>query len=117
MYAFNGAYLGGYFIRPFLAKLFAILVSLFILPAIAGAQQSKNDADMQGMPGMDSGQMQGMQMGRDNDLITIHPKHLQECASGTSGTTAEPDSNAHSHAHDEKRGVDADVPRECLSHR
>jgi len=90
----TGLILGDIFMRPFLAKLFAILVSLFILPAIAGAQQSKNDADMQGMPGMDSGQMQGMQMGADNDLITMHPKtFLQEIVRhGTSGTSAEPDS-------------------------
>ncbi len=49
----TGLILGDIFMRPFLAKLFAILVSLFILPVIAGAQQNKNDTDMQGMPGMD----------------------------------------------------------------
>jgi hypothetical protein len=88
-----GLILGDIFMRPFLAKLFAILVSLFILPVIAGAQQSKNDADMQGMPGMDNGQMQGMQAGED-DLITMHPTtFLQEIVRhGTSGTSAEPDS-------------------------
>src|SRR5258708_23212049 len=79
--------------RPFLSKLLAILASLFILPVIAGAQQSKNDADMQGMPGMDNGQMQEMQTGED-DLITIHPTTFpQEIVHhGTSGTSAEPDS-------------------------
>jgi len=59
--------------RPFLVRLLAILAALFILSAVAGAQQSKKEADMQDMPGMDNGQMQGMQRGTD-DLITMHPK-------------------------------------------
>src|SRR3984893_7733986 len=79
--------------RPCLAKLFAILAALFMLQAVAGAQQSKKVTDMQGMPGMDSGQMQGMPMGAD-DLITMHPKTFPQeiVRHGTSGTSAEPNS-------------------------
>ena len=79
--------------RPFLRKFSAILAALLILPAVAGAQQDKKNADMQDMPGMDNGQMQGMQMGAD-DLITMHRKtFLQEIVRhATSGTSAEPDS-------------------------
>ena len=71
----------------------AVLASLLIFPALAGAQQSKKNDDMQGMPGMNDGQMQGMQMGGDG-LITMHPEtFLQEIArhAGT-GTSAEPNS-------------------------
>src|SRR5258706_13790840 len=91
----TGLILGDIFMRPFLPKLFAILVSLFILPVIAGAQQSKNDADMQGMPGMYNGQMQGMPTGED-DLITMYPTTLMQeiVRHGTSGTSAEPDSTS-----------------------
>ncbi len=42
------------------SAIFAVLLSF---PALAGAQQSENDNGMQGMPGMNGGQMQGMQMG------------------------------------------------------
>src|ERR1700726_2809604 len=83
--------------RSGLAKLLAILASLFIfiliLPAVAGAQHSKKDTDMQGMPGMDAGQMQGMPMGED-DLVTMHPKTFPQeiVRHGTSGTSAEPNS-------------------------
>ena len=79
--------------RPCLAKLFAILAALFMLQAVAGAQQSKKVTDMQGMPGMDSGQMQGMPMGED-DLVTMHPKTFPQeiVRHGTSGTSAEPNS-------------------------
>jgi|SRR5579872_283712 len=79
--------------RPFLSKVLAVLASLIILPAVAGAQQNKPEADMQGMSGMDNKQMQGMQMSED-ELITIHPKtFLQEIVRhATSGTSAEPDS-------------------------
>jgi hypothetical protein len=79
--------------RPFPAIFPAILAALLILPAVAGAQQSKKNDDMQGMPGMDAGQMQGMQMGGDN-LITMHPEtFLQEIVRhATSGTSAEPNS-------------------------
>ncbi len=72
----------------------AVLASLLIFPALAGAQQSKKNDDMQGMPGMNDGQMQGMQMGGDG-LITMHPEtFLQEIArhAGT-GTSAETNSS------------------------
>ena len=79
--------------RPFFAKLLAILASIFILPAVTGAQQSKKDTDTHGMPGMDDGQMQGMHMG-GNDLMTMHPTTFFEeiVRHGTSGTSAEPNS-------------------------
>jgi hypothetical protein len=79
--------------RPFSAVALAVFASLLALPALAGAQQREKNDDMQGMPGMDNGQMQGMKMGGD-DLITMHPEtFLQEIVRhGTSGTTAEPDS-------------------------
>src|SRR5216684_1345564 len=48
----------------------AILASLLIFSTLAGAQQSKKNDTMQGMPGMDQGQMQGKQMGGDS-LITM----------------------------------------------
>jgi hypothetical protein len=72
--------------RPSLAKL-AILASLFVLPAVAGAQQNKNDTDMQGMPGMDNGQMQGMHMATDG--LTFVQEIVRH---DTSGTSAEPNS-------------------------
>jgi len=55
--------------------------------------QKKQDDNMQGMPGMDQGQMQGMRMG-GNELITMHPEtFLQEIVRhATSGTSAEPNS-------------------------
>ncbi len=79
--------------RPFSALLRTILASLLLLPVPAGAQQSKKDTGMQGMPGMDDGKMQGMQMGGDG-LITMHPEtFLQEIVRhGASGTGAEPNS-------------------------
>ena len=72
------------------SAIFAVLLSF---PALAGAQQSENDNGMQGMPGMNGGQMQGMQMGGDG-LITMHPESfLQEIVRhGASGTSAEPNS-------------------------
>jgi hypothetical protein len=62
-------------------------------PAKQQTQQKKKDGDMQGMPGMDGGQMQGMQMSKPG-LITMHPEtFIQEIVRhGTSGTSAEPDS-------------------------
>jgi hypothetical protein len=79
--------------RPFSALLRTILASLLLLPAPAGAQQSKKDTGMQGMPGMDDGKMQGMQMGGDG-LIAMYPESfLQEIVRhDTSGTGAEPNS-------------------------
>src|ERR1700682_3194904 len=93
-----------------------ILAVLLFFPVMAGARQSgskddmqgmqmgtqstnqptpqkKQDDDMQGTPGMDQGQMQGMQMG-GNNLITMHPEtFLQEIIRhATSGTSAEPNS-------------------------
>ena len=57
------------------------------------SQQKKKDDSMKGMPGMDDGQMPGMQMGQTG-LITMHPEtFVQEIVRhGTSGTSAEPDS-------------------------
>jgi hypothetical protein len=102
--------------RPFPAIFSAILASLLILPALGGSQQSgsmddmpgmqmgsqsknqqsqqkKKGDDMQGMPGMNDGQMQGMQMG-GSGLITMHPEtFVQEIVHhGASGTSAEPNS-------------------------
>ena len=93
-----------------------IFAVLLFFPVLAGAQQSgsedgmpgmkmdtqstkqaspqkKQDDNMQGMPGMDQGQMQGMRMG-GNELITMHPEtFLQEIVRhATSGTSAEPNS-------------------------
>jgi hypothetical protein len=71
--------------------MFALLLAV---PALAGAQQNgKKDDDMQGMPGMDGTQMQGMNMG-GTDLMTMHPETFpQEIVRHTgSGTSAEPDS-------------------------
>jgi hypothetical protein len=67
---------------------------LLAIPALIGAQQNgKKDDDMQGMPGMDGTQMQGMNMG-GTDLMTMHPESFpQEIVRHTgSGTSAEPDS-------------------------
>src|ERR1700686_2135533 len=72
----------------------AIFVLLLAIPPLVGAQQDgKKDDDMQGMPGMDGTQMQGMNMG-ETDLMTMHPEtFLQEIVRHTgSGTSAEPDS-------------------------
>jgi hypothetical protein len=84
---------GTIMMRPFFAKLLAILASIFILPAVSGAQQSKKDTDIHGMPGMDDGQTQGMHMG-GNDLMTMHPATFFDeiVRHGTSGTSAEPNS-------------------------
>jgi hypothetical protein len=69
--------------------------ALFLaIPALAGAQQDgKKDDGMQGMPGMDVTQMQGMNMG-GTDLMTMHPETFpQEIVRHSgSGTSAEPDS-------------------------
>ena len=72
---------------------FAILAILLFFPGLAEARQSGGKDDMQGKPGMDNGQMQGMQMGGDG-LITMHPEtFLQEIVRhGTSGTSADPSS-------------------------
>jgi hypothetical protein len=73
---------------------FAMFSLLLAIPALAGAQQNgKKDDDMQGMPGMDATQMQGMNMGR-TELMTMHPETFpQEIVRHTgSGTSAEPDS-------------------------
>jgi hypothetical protein len=71
----------------------AILAVLLFFPGLGEARQNGGKDNMQGMPGMDEGQMQGMQMGGDS-LITMHPQtFLQEIIHhGTSGTTAEPNS-------------------------
>ncbi len=71
----------------------AIFAVLLFFPALAGAQLSKNDNGTQGMPGVNGGRMQGMQMGGDG-LITMHPESfLQEIVRhGASGTSAEPNS-------------------------
>ena len=73
---------------------FAILASLLAISTLAGAQQSgKKDSDMQGMPGMDDTQMQGMNMG-GTGLITMHPETFPQeiVRHAGSGTSAEPDS-------------------------
>jgi len=71
----------------------AIFAVLLFFPALAGAQLSENDNGTQGLPGVNGGRMQGMQMGGDG-LITMHPESfLQEIVRhGTSGTSAEPNS-------------------------
>src|ERR1700690_915490 len=73
--------------------LLTMLTAILVLPQVAGAQERKKDDDMQGMPGIEVGQMQGMQMD-DEELITMRPKtFLQEIVlHGTSGTDAEPNS-------------------------
>jgi hypothetical protein len=71
-----------------------IFALLLAFPALAGAQQNrKKDGDMQGMPGMDGTQMQGMNMG-GTASVTMHPEtFLQEIVRHAgSGTSAEPDS-------------------------
>jgi hypothetical protein len=76
--------------RPWIA-IFSLLLAI---PAVAGAQQNgKKDDGMQGMPGMDGMQMQGMDMG-ETGLMTMHPETFpQEIVRHTgSGTSAEPDS-------------------------
>lgn len=72
----------------------AMLALLLTIPPLAGAQQdSKKDDGMQGMPGMDGGQMPGMNMG-GTDLITMHPETFPQeiVLHAGSGTSAEPDS-------------------------
>jgi len=71
----------------------AILAVLLFFPGLGEARQNGGKDNMQGMPGMDEGQMQGMQMG-GHGLITMHPEtFLQEIVRhGTSGTSAEPNS-------------------------
>jgi len=98
--------------RPFVM----VSVVVLVFPTFAGAQldsnkdnredmqmgsssanqsppQKKPDDDMQGMPGMDDGQMQGMQMGQTG-LITMHSGTFPQeiVRHGTSGTSAEPNS-------------------------
>jgi hypothetical protein len=71
----------------------AMFALLLAIPALAVAQQNgKKDDDMQGMPGVDSAQMQGMKMGGTES--TMHPEtFLQEIVRHAgSGTSAEPDS-------------------------
>jgi hypothetical protein len=79
--------------RPFSVIFLGILASFSILRAPAGAQENEKNDGMEGMPGMDNGQMQRMQMGGDG-LITMHPEtFLQQIVRhGTSGTSAEPNS-------------------------
>ena len=71
----------------------AIFAVLLFFPALAGAQLSENDNGTQGMPGVNGGRMQGMQMGGDG-LITMHPESFPQeiVRHGTSGTSAEPNS-------------------------
>ena len=67
----------------------AIGALLLAIPALAGAQQNgKKDGGMQGMPGMDNTQMQGMKMD-GTGLMTMHPETfpqeiLRHAGSGTS---------------------------------
>src|SRR4030088_2182974 len=73
----------------------AIFAVLLFFPALAGAQLSENDNGTQGMPGVNGGRMQGMQMG-GNGLISMHPETFpQEIVHhATSGTSAEPNSTS-----------------------
>jgi len=58
-----------------------------------GDKEKKQDDDMQGMPGMESGQMPGMKMGSDAPSAMRPQTFPQEILRhGTSGTSAEPDS-------------------------
>ena len=71
-----------------------MLALVLAIPAVAGAQQNeKKDGDMQGMPGMERTQMQGMNMG-GTDLMTMHPETFPQeiVRHAGSGTSAEPDS-------------------------
>ena len=70
------------------------LALLLAIPALAGAQQNgKKEDDMQGMPGMDAKQMQGMNMD-GTELITMQPETFPQeiVRHAGSGTSAEPDS-------------------------
>src|ERR1700730_16004327 len=71
----------------------AILAVLLFFPGLGEARQNGGKDSIQGMQGMDEGQMQGMQMGGEG-LITMHPEtFLQEIVRhGISGTSAEPNS-------------------------
>lgn len=103
-------------------KLFRSVVLLLLLfPALAAAQQSggheatpcmpgmsmpgctatggqqssqqKSDGDMRGMPGMNNGQMKGMQTSGDDQMNMRPQSFIQEIEHhATSGTSAEPDS-------------------------
>jgi hypothetical protein len=68
---------------------------LLAIPALAGARQNGKKDDMQGMPGMDDAQMQGMNMG-GTELMTMHPETFPQeiVRHAGSGTSAEPDSTA-----------------------
>jgi hypothetical protein len=75
-------------------NLIAVLALLLAMPVLTGARQNgKKDDDMRDMPGMDSSQMHGMNMGGD-ELMTMHPEiFLQEIVRHAgSGTSVEPDS-------------------------
>jgi hypothetical protein len=71
----------------------AILAVLLFFPGLGEARQNGGKDGIQGMQGMDEGQMQGMQMGGEG-LTTMHPEtFLQEIVHhGISGTSAEPNS-------------------------
>src|ERR1700686_4146215 len=72
----------------------AMFALFLVIPALAVAQQdSKKDDGMQGMPGMDDMQMQGMNMD-GADLMTMHPGTFSQeiVRHAGSGTSAEPDS-------------------------
>ena len=72
----------------------AMLAILLAMPVLAGPRQhGKKDDGMRDMPGMNSGQMQGMNMG-GSELITMHPEiFLQEIVRHAgSGTSVEPNS-------------------------
>jgi hypothetical protein len=72
----------------------AMIALLLAIPALAGAQQTgKKDDDMQGMPGMNDMQMQGMKLG-GNELMTMHPETFPQeiVRHAGSGTSAEPNS-------------------------
>jgi hypothetical protein len=74
-------------------NLIAVLALLLAMPVLSGARQNGKKDDMRDMPGMDSSQMHGMNMG-GSELMTMHPEvFLQEIVRHAgSGTSVEPDS-------------------------
>jgi hypothetical protein len=74
-------------------NLIALLALFLATPVLTGARQNGKKDDMRDMPGMDSSQMHGMNMG-GSELMTMHPEtFLQEIVRHAgSGTSVEPDS-------------------------
>jgi hypothetical protein len=75
-------------------NLIAMLALLLAMPVLTGARQNgKKDDDMRDMPGMDSSQMHGMNIG-GSELMTMRPQiFLQEIVRHAgSGTSVEPGS-------------------------